>query len=121
LSPFEDYAGSMIGTAVTLNVALDTDGVLAAAAPAIGAAYGQTTTQVLKNLDKTQKGYSPVSILSEAGQAQFFSFLFPDLPAGAMLNYANRTYGVQAANTFAQLGTALRAASVSVFSARVGR
>jgi len=117
LSPIEDYVGSEVGTAVALNLALDTDGVMAAGAPGIGAAYGAATTQVLKNLDKSQRGYSPLAIVSEAGTAQVFGYLFPDLsgaPVSSLLSYAGRQYSTPISGAFAQLGSALRATSASI-------
>jgi hypothetical protein len=116
LSPYENYFGSMVGGAVALNIALDSDGLGIPVANGVGGSAGEITTQVLKNLDKSQRGYDAGSFVTEGVTSAGFSFVF-DLGLAPIASRLVGRMATPAANyTFNTLGTALRSASASILS-----
>src|SRR5262249_25290327 len=105
LSPYENYVGSMVGGAVALNVALDSDGLGIPVANGLGGSAGEITTQVLKNLDQTQRGYDGGNILTEGLTSGGFSLLFDLGLAPIASRVASRMVTPAANYAFNNLGT----------------
>ena len=120
LSPIEDYWGSEVGGAATLNMALDSDGFGIPISAGVGGAAGDATTQLLKNIDGSKGGFNVGSVITEGGYSMAFSGIFDLGISSVLARYASPVVTPAVKYTFNTLGGTLRAAS-AVISSQVAK